>query len=44
MKEFRITIPNRPGELSNLMGTLGDNGVNARSVNCAVTSVATSPL
>lgn len=36
MKEFRICISNQPGELAELMGILGDNGVNARSVNCVV--------
>lgn len=42
MKEFRITIPNQPGELSELMGILGDDGINARSVNCNVSEGASS--
>jgi hypothetical protein len=32
MREFRITLPNRPGRLAGLMELLGEKGINIRSV------------
>lgn len=32
MKELRITLPNRPGRLADLMEFLGEKGVNVKSV------------
>lgn len=39
MKEFRVTLPNRPGQLAGIAELLGERGINIKSV----AGVADSP-